>query len=114
MVVEFRQEISVPEAPAAPLPMLAETEPAPAPAAESLEAPAIEELFDPFFGIDPEMTVVETEVLPPTPVPALQAEPQEARLETAVRLTGQAFQAWLSLIQTPSVAFESDSTTFSR
>jgi hypothetical protein len=36
------------------------------------------------------------------------------RLEAAVRLTGQALHAWLSLLQTPSLAYDSTSPTRNR
>jgi hypothetical protein len=42
------------------------------------------------------------------------AEHPDHRLKDAVRLTGQAVHAWLSLLQAPSVAFEADVNVLSR
>lgn len=69
-----------------------------------------------------ELTIESDAALVPEIEPALvaAAEPpavepsQERRIEEAVRLTGQAIHAWLSVLQAPSVALDAPSDTLSR
>ncbi len=113
MVARFGEAISTPDAATEPAPMLAQTD-APPPAAEELEADVA--MLEDVFGFDPEMALVETDApaLIPNTQPEPAAEPTAERFATAVRLTGQAISAWMSVIQTPSVALDHDANMYSR
>lgn len=129
-VNEFRADLAAQAAPSA-AEVLVQAPAEPTPAAPITEPPAaLPEIAEPdlypglAYALNREaegLAITETPALEPPAVAAAETAPTPApvnqpaaRLQSAVRLTGQALHAWLSVLQAPTVALEGDTTTVSR
>jgi hypothetical protein len=107
----------------------AEPQPAPVPEPESVAIePAADDLYPGLaYALNREAEGLVSETPAPTvavATAAVVAEPvvetpvvvasRGEKVEAAVRLTGQALHAWLSVFQTPAVAYEAEAATVSR
>lgn len=64
--------------------------------------------------IEPETVAVVEAAEPLVDEAATDAATRGQRIEAAVRLTGQAVSAWLSVLQTPAMAYDAEGSTVSR